>query len=153
MPLTTRTAMAADTDALAALLAELIASHDLPVPPRAQRTAAVRHVIAAEDADFIVAEDEGAIVGCLQLSERYSSWQAAPFGYIDDFVVTEGWRGRGVGALLLDHVRRLAAERGYCRIDLDVARENRAVGFYARHGFRDSGTFLYRLDTGQVPIG
>lgn len=146
MPLTTRTATAADTAALTALVAELIASHDLTVPPLAQLTSAVRHVIATPGAEFIVAEDGGAIVGCLQLSERYSSWQAAPFGYIDDFVVTAAWRGRGVGAVLIERVRQLATARGYCRVDLDVSRENRAVGFYARHGFHDSGVFLYRLD-------
>jgi ribosomal protein S18 acetylase RimI-like enzyme len=146
MPLTTRTATAADTAALADLVAELIASHHLTVPPREQLMTAVRHVIATPGAEFIVAEDDGAIVGCLQLSERYSSWQAAPFGYIDDFVVKAAWRSRGVGAVLIERVREVATARGYCRVDLDVSRENRAVGFYARHGFHDSGTFLYRLD-------
>ncbi len=146
MPLTTRRATIADVATIAALIAELIASHDLAVPPLATLVAATRHVIDAEGMEFIVAEADGAIVGCLQLTERFSTWRGAAFGYIDDFVVAGEWRGRGVGALLIDEVRRLAVERNYCRIDLDVARENRAVRFYERHGFHDSGVFLYRLD-------
>lgn len=146
MPLTTRLATDTDVATIADLIAELIASHDLPVPPLATLAAATRHVLDTPGMEFIVAESEGAIVGCLQLSERFSTWRGASFGYIDDFVVASDWRSRGVGALLIGEVRRLAAERGYCRIDLDVSRENRAVRFYERHGFHDSGVFLYRLE-------
>lgn len=146
MGLATRDATIADVAAIATLLGELIASHDLPVPPQAQREEAVRRLLADERVACIVATDDGAVVGTVQALERFSTWANRRYGYLEDFVVAAPWRGRGVGALLVDHLRRLAAARDWVRIDLDTTADSRQARFYEREGFHDTGAALYRLD-------
>lgn len=146
MGLATRDATIEDAAAIAALMGELIASHDLPVPPQAQREAAVRRALADERVTYIVATDDGALVGTVQALERFSTWANRPYGYLEDFVVAASWRSRGVGALLLEGLRRLAAERDWARIDLDTTAGSRQARFYEREGFHDTGSALYRLD-------
>ncbi len=136
----------ADIPMLATLLAELMAHHGvvLLLPERAAATIAT--VLRAPTARYFVAEVEGRIVGMLQVNERFSTWDAAPYGYIEDFCVTAAWRGRQIGTLLLDHLAAWARERGWTRLDLDVSASlTDSVRFYARRGYEDTGSLFYRL--------
>jgi len=146
MSIVTRLATLADAEAIAGLLAEIMAAHDLAAPPSAQLVDAARSVIGGTATDFLVAEATGQIVGCLQLVERFSTWTNARYGYVEDFVTSAATRNQGIGALLIEHTRRLAAERGWDRIDLDVEEGNRAIGFYEREGFHRTGYAIYRLE-------
>ena len=147
MPIVTRLATIADAEAIASLLTEIMGDHDLAAPPLAQLADAARSVIGGATTDFLVAETEGQIVGCLQLVERFSTWANARYGYIEDFVTSAAARSQGIGSLLIDHTRRLAAERDWCRIDLDVEEGNRAIRFYERQGFHRADYIIYRLET------
>ncbi|HEY8601485.1 MAG TPA: GNAT family N-acetyltransferase [Thermomicrobiales bacterium] len=151
MSIVTRLATIADAEAIAGLLAEIMGDHDLAAPPLAQLADAARSVIGGTTTDFIVAEAAGRIVGCLQLVERFSTWANARYGYVEDFVTSAAARNRGIGALLIEHTRRLAAERGWDRIDLDVEEGNRAISFYERQGFHRTGYTIYRLETRAQP--
>jgi predicted GNAT family N-acyltransferase len=51
--------------------------------------------------------------------------------------VLEGWRGRGVGGLLLEALIAKARERGDRKVFLSA--QVHATGFYARHGFSAVG--------------
>lgn len=147
MSTVTRLATITDAEELAALLAEIMADHDLAAPPLAQLADAARAVIGGATTEFLVAEAAGQIVGCLQLVERFSTWTNSRYGYVEDFVTSAAARNQGVGALLIEHARRLAAERGWDRIDLDVEEGNRAISFYQRQGFHRTGYTIYRLET------
>ena len=48
-------------------------------------------------------------------------------------------RGRGFGALLLDHMSQVAHARGASRLHLEVRQGNPAIGLYERHGFEVAG--------------
>ena len=143
---TIREAREADVSALAARLAELMTHHGVtPVSPE-RAEAAIAAVLRAPSAWYFVAEAEGRIVGMLQVNERFSTWDAAPYGYIEDFCVTAAWRGRRVGTLLLDHLAAWGHGRGWSRLDLDVSASLRdSVRFYARRGYEDTASLLYRL--------
>lgn len=147
MSVTARIATIEDSEAIAVLLAEIMADHDLAAPPLAQLANAARYVIGGATTEFLVAESAGQLIGCLQLVERFSTWANSRYGYIEDFVTSATARNQGIGALLIDHTRRLAAERGWDRIDLDVEEGNRAVKFYQRQGFDRTGYIIYRLET------
>jgi len=147
MSVSTRLATIEDAEAIAILLAEIMADHDLAAPPLARLADAARYVIGGTATDFVVAEDAGQIVGCLQLVERFSTWANSHYGYVEDFVTSTATRSQGIGGLLIDHTRRLAAERGWGRIDLDVEEGNRAIRFYERQGFGRTGYTIYRLET------
>lgn len=141
-----RQARDTDLSALAALLTELMIHHGVTplLPERAEATIAT--VLRAPNAWYVVAEIEGRIVGMLQVNERFSTWDAASYGYIEDFCVAEAWRGRRIGTLLLDHLAMWARGRGWTRLDLDVSASlTDSVRFYARRGYEDTGSLLYRL--------
>ena len=114
-----RTATQADVPAIACLILRL-AVHDGVAPP-----------VVAESPD-------GSLAGVLQVSIRLSTWEAAPYAYLEDFFVDEPFRGRGTGSALLARAVEIARERGCVRIDLDVLTASDAArAFYARHGFVD----------------
>jgi predicted GNAT family N-acyltransferase len=60
-----------------------------------------------------------------------------PDAHIGRMAVLEGWRGRGVGGLILESLAAKARERGDRRVFLSA--QVHAIEFYARHGFRAVG--------------
>jgi len=65
----------------------------------------------------------------------------APDGKIGRMAVLEGWRGKGVGAAILDFLVASAQERGIkqCRLHAQC----HAMDFYLQHGFEaDGGEFM-----------
>ena len=50
---------------------------------------------------FYVAENEGSILGMSLFYYRYSTWKGKKL-YLEDIIVTEKERGKGIGALLFD---------------------------------------------------
>ena len=62
----------------------------------------------------LIAETEGRVVGMALYFMAYSSWKGKML-YLDDLVVTEAYRRRGIGQLLLDAFLAEARRRG-CRL-------------------------------------
>ena len=57
-----------------------------------------------------VAEVEGVIVGFALYYIRYSTWKGCRM-YLEDLIVTESWRGKGVGKILFDRLIVEAREK------------------------------------------
>ncbi len=86
-----------------------------------------------DDAVHRLAEDgEGRLIGIARLHAL-----EAHCGQIRYMAVLPAWQGRGVGSALLYSLEQAACRLGMTRIRLH-AREG-AVGFYARHGYIDTG--------------
>lgn len=64
--------------------------------------------------------------------------------------VAPKWRGRGLGAVLLDHLCRQAEERGSRLIHLEMRADNEARRLYTRFGFKPVGR---RPDYYRTPDG
>ena len=81
----------------------------------------------------LIAETEGRVVGMALYFMAYSSWKGKML-YLDDLVVTEAYRRRGIGQLLLEAFLAEARRRG-CRLakwqDLDWNQP--AVDFYKKN--------------------
>ena len=60
-----------------------------------------------------------------------------PDGHIGRMAVLKAWRGRGVGAALLERLVGAARERGDAEVVLSA--QTHAVEFYRRHGFAEEG--------------
>lgn len=69
--------------------------------------------------------------------EAVGTGRLLPDGHIGRMAVLAGWRGRGVGALLLQALIDEAQRRGMARVVLNA--QTHAVGFYARFGFVPEG--------------
>lgn len=106
-----------------------------------QSTAFVQSCFSNAKRDILVAEADGRVVGHAIVEQRetpdYPCMVPHRFVHLMDLVVTEVWRGRGVGTQLMAAVKEWAAARGADYVSLEVVAANRdAARFYDMHGFR-----------------
>lgn len=98
--------------------------------------------------EVLAAFADGAMVGMVSLTFGESSYRVAPFAWCDDFYVDEDRRSQGVGRVLLAAAQEMASSRRCACVLVGVAtRDERALAFYQREGFRDLGCSLLSLDT------
>jgi GNAT superfamily N-acetyltransferase len=87
-----------------------------------------------------VGDDEGPVVGFIdmQLVPRLNF--ASPQAWVPDLIVTDGARSRGAGALLLAKAEEVARANGAFALTLESAHwRTRAHAFYLREGMTDGG--------------
>jgi ribosomal protein S18 acetylase RimI-like enzyme len=121
--------------------------------PQLSRSAAVldedalRRIVSCETNTVLLARVEGAIVGALTLV--VFPIPSGLRGRIEDVVVDEAVRGKGVGAALTREALRLAEKLGARTVDL-TSRPSRdaANRLYERSGFqvRDSRVYRFTVD-------
>ena len=97
-------------------------------------------VINEDDADIIVAVDNGAIIGYIHIRESktlpYEPIVQHKYAEIIDFMVSNSSRRRGVGLLLMDAAKEWGAKRNLDYIELFVlSNANEANAFYHKYGF------------------
>lgn len=81
----------------------------------------------------IVAETEGKIVGFALYYIRYSTWKGQRM-YLEDLIVTEEYRGRGIGKMLLDELIEIAKQKGFSGMLWQVLDWNEpAIKFYKKY--------------------
>ena len=80
-----------------------------------------------------VAEEENMILGFALYYVRYSTWKGQRM-YLEDIVVTESARGRGIGKLLFDALIEEAKEKKFKGIVWQVLEWNEpAINFYKKY--------------------
>ena len=80
-----------------------------------------------------VVESGGVIVGFALYYIRYSTWKGCRM-YLEDLIVTESWRGKGVGKLLFDRLIQEARELGFNGMTWQVLDWNEpAINFYKKY--------------------
>ena len=90
------------------------------------------------DADALVAERDGSVVGFVNVEFRERLNYDTPQGWIPELIVAEGERSRGAGAALLSRAEELARDRGCWSMALESAnRRTDAHRFYLREGWTD----------------
>ncbi len=140
-----------DIPQLTALLSSLF-DQEADFQPDPARQARGLRLIIGEKPDFgriFVARDgkgEKAVVGMVNLLFTISTAEGAPVALLEDLIVRKDYRGRGVGSLLLRHAIDFARTNGFARITLltDLVND-RAIRFYAKHGFTRSAMVPMRL--------
>lgn len=80
-----------------------------------------------------VAEENGIIVGFALYYIRYSTWKGCRM-YLEDIIVTEQYRGKGIGKLLFDQLIEEAKEKKLKGIVWQVLEWNEpAINFYKKY--------------------
>ena len=80
-----------------------------------------------------VAEQDGKILGLALYYIRYSTWKGSRL-YLEDFLVTEKQRGKGIGKLLFERVMKEAKDKNYNGMNWQVLDWNEAgLNFYNKY--------------------
>jgi len=80
-----------------------------------------------------VAEEESAVVAFALYYIRYSTWKGQVM-YLEDILVTERMRGKGIGSLLMDRLITEAKDKGFKRMVWQVLEWNEpAINFYKKY--------------------
>ena len=80
-----------------------------------------------------VAERNGKILGFALYYVRYSTWKGCRL-YLEDFIVTEQERGKGIGKILFERVMQEAKEKGFNGMSWQVLDWNApAINFYNKY--------------------
>jgi ribosomal protein S18 acetylase RimI-like enzyme len=129
-------------EAVARLLPQL--SRSAPAPTAAE----LRELVGSPATDLLLARLDGRIVGTLTLVVfRIPSGLRA---WIEDVIVEDAVRGRGVGEALNRAAVRIALRRGVRSIDLTSRPTREAANrLYQRLGFVARDTNVYRYDPGE----
>jgi GNAT superfamily N-acetyltransferase len=81
---------------------------------------------------FFVAEDDDSLVGLALYFPRYSTWKGRCY-HLEDIIVREPHRGKGIGKLLFDAVVRLCIETDAKRLYWQVLDWNEpGINFYKK---------------------
>jgi len=84
--------------------------------------------------EAFVAEVDDRIVGISLFYIRYSTWKGRRL-YLEDIVVTESMRGKGIGKLLFEETWKLCRDRRYSGMVWQVLEWNEpALNFYKKYG-------------------
>jgi ribosomal protein S18 acetylase RimI-like enzyme len=113
---------------------------------RAILQSGVKAVFADEKKGFyVVAENEGEIVGGLMITFEWSDWRNLWFWWIQSVYIMPDFRGQKIYSRLYDFVKDLAREKGnVCGFRLYVEKENaRAQKVYEKVGMEQSYYLMY----------
>jgi len=108
-------------------------------------------VITADDADIIIAEENGKVIGLVHVRQAetppYPPIVQHRYAEIVDLVVTASHRRKGVGSMLMNAAKKWSKERGLEYIELFVLSNAKGEkAFYEDFGFDTvSHTMRYSL--------
>ena len=129
---TLRAAAPHDVDAIVGLIRELAQFEKLEHLVEATPATLHPHLFGERPvAECVVGEVAGEVVAFALFFTNFSTFLARPGLYLEDLYVRPAQRGTGLGKALLEHLGRLAAERGCGRFEWSVLDWNeRAIRFY-----------------------
>jgi len=138
-----------DFEQLSRLYAEFHEFHVCGVPDRLARSdssriadlrAAIQKIIAQENAAIFVAEVGGQLVGLGEVYIREDSPSPLKvqhtYGHLQSMIVTEAYRGKGVGTRILKAVEQWSKEKNAAEVRLDTWEFKAGpLVFYEKRGY------------------
>jgi len=143
MDVSIRTAVEKDCPRLLELIQELATYERAPD----EVTVTLEHFIESGFGEkpvwwALVAETENNIIGFALYYVRYSTWKGQAM-YLEDILITNEMRGKGVGKLLFDRLIEEAKEKKFNRIIWQVLDWNLpAINFYKKYNAAIDASWL-----------
>ena len=137
---TIRDMRASDLGEVHGLLVQLERRFESGHPLSAAQTAEIFAAMQSRPDCYVnrVAEAEGRVVGFISAVLYKSFFHAGGTALINELVVDQGRRGRGIGGLLVREVRRLAQALGMNELEVGTSPGNaEAITFYRAQGLSD----------------
>ena len=95
---------------------------------------------------FLVAAVEATPIGFINFAVRQTVLHQSPSALIDELVVAEEYRGKGVGRRLVQAAIEKCRQLGCCEVEVSTEKTNlKAREFYKQCGFEERGT-LFEVD-------
>lgn len=142
---TVRQARVADLDRMVALLRVLFTIEADFGADEAKQRSGLQLLLESDRACLLVAESEAGVIGMCSGQVVISTAEGGPALLVEDVVVAESYRGRGVGRMLMDALQNWAAARNITRLQLLADRNNApALAFYRRLGWQHTNLICLR---------
>lgn len=135
-----------DLPFLVELLAELFRLESDFAPDSAKQERGLRQILDnSETGRIFVVRASGRAIGMANLLFTVSTAEGGKAAILEDVIIAQPWRGKGLGKQLVEHVLHWAVENGCLRVTLLADRENaHALGFYRHLGFEKSAMAVLR---------
>jgi ribosomal protein S18 acetylase RimI-like enzyme len=121
--------------------------HGITTSPTPIRSV-IEKVAADEKRGFILVAmiEDGTLVGAAFGSAFLGVEHGGESGWLEELYVRPEWRERGIGTRLVAEVIRMAKERGWRALDLEVeAGRRRVISLYERYGFQSQSRARFCL--------
>jgi len=93
---------------------------------------------------MIIEDDEREAVGFANLMTIFSVWAHGKALILDDLFLSEQYRGKGLGRIVMEFIKNYAKENGYKRLQLQSEFSNpNAHEFYTRLGYKSEDMHFY----------
>lgn len=150
--MTVRRAVRDDGARIVELDRELATFEKLRPPDDEEAARLLSWIFDTQKLEALVAEVDGTIQGIALFYETPgSTFRARPFLYLEDLVVSESARSRGVGEALMAALAEQALARNAWRVQWAVLDWNeRAIQFYHRIGAKPDDWLHYGLGEAEI---
>lgn len=140
------TAISSDIPQLCLLLDQLFAQEAEFKPDHEAQSRGLAAIIDNDDTgDILVAHEASQIIGMVNLLYTVSTALGARVAILEDMVISNEYRAKGVGSKLLNYALEFATSKGCQRVTLLTDDDNvGAHRFYQRHGFQRSTMVPFR---------
>jgi GNAT superfamily N-acetyltransferase len=95
---------------------------------------------------YIVAEENGSIIGQLMITVEWSDWRNKPIWWVQSVYVQKAWRKKGVFTQLLQYIQQRASEQGVAFLRLYAHEQNiHALRVYEKVGWERQPYVIYQF--------
>lgn len=148
MSITIRQAVAADAEAIFAMIVDLAVYEKARDEVKTSPDEIVATLFGPESVtEALICEDNGVMIGYCVFFTSYSTWLGCNGLYVEDLYVSPDARGKGAGKAVLKYIAQLAVQRGCQRVEWSVLDWNQpAIDFYKSLGALPQSEWVrYRL--------
>ena len=142
-----RPALLSDLPQVLGLLGEIMQHHDFTPPDAAKLKSSVSDILRSPDHLFLLAEEDGRVIGMCALIFSVSTWSAAPVCELQDVIVTHHRRQGDIGKGLIETAEGVARDRHCARLFLLAEYWNlEAHAFYRSLGLKEKTCLYFERD-------